>query len=126
MFFFSSKRALSSTRAATCLPLSAARTSDLMMEVSEDVRYSVSLMARTCGSRDAWRMNSSTELENDSYGWCTSTSPSRMTENRSTGSSISGLWSRGWVIGTHGSSFRSGRSSPCTDHRPPRSSGTLQ
>ena len=66
MFFFSSKRAFSSTSAATCLPRSAARTSDVMIELSLEVRYSVSLMASTFGSTEAWRMNSSTDVENDS------------------------------------------------------------
>jgi hypothetical protein len=62
MLAASSKRALSSTSAATCLPRSAARTSDLMIELSPEVRYSASLMARTLGSRDAWRTNSSTDV----------------------------------------------------------------
>ena len=65
MFFSSSKRALSSTSAATCLPRSAARMSEWMIELSPDVRYSVSLMASTFGSTDAWRMNSSTDVAND-------------------------------------------------------------
>ena len=59
----SSKRALSSTRATTCLPISAALISAATMGLSPEVRYSVSLIASTLGSRAAWRMNSSTEVE---------------------------------------------------------------
>ena len=39
--------------------------SERTIELSPDVRYSVSLMASTFGSADAWRMNSSTEVENE-------------------------------------------------------------
>ena len=66
MLLASSKRALSSTSAATCLPRSAARMSDVMIGLSPDVRYSVSLMASTFGSAAAWRMNSSTDVVNES------------------------------------------------------------
>ncbi len=58
----SSKRALSSTRAATCLPCSAARMSDSTIGLSPEVRYSVSLIVRTFGSFAACRMNSSTDV----------------------------------------------------------------
>ena len=54
-------------------------------------------------------MNASTEVLNDSYGWCTSTSCSRIAANRSGASSSLGA-NRGLVTGAHGSSFRSGRS----------------
>jgi hypothetical protein len=56
----SSKRALSSTITATCLPRSAARIRARTMGLSPDVRYSVILMASTWGSTAAWRTNSST------------------------------------------------------------------
>ena len=46
----------------------------------------------------------------------------RMTANRLR-SLLGASASRGWVTGTHGSSFRSGRSSRCSAHRPLRSSG---
>ena len=36
------------------------------MGLSPDVRYSVILMASTCGSTDAWRMNSSTVVRKES------------------------------------------------------------
>ena len=39
-----------------------------MIGLSPDVRYSVSLIASTPGSRDAWRMNSATDVVNESYG----------------------------------------------------------
>ena len=48
MLALSSKRALSSTITATCLPRSAARMSDRTIGLSPDVRYSVILMASTC------------------------------------------------------------------------------
>jgi hypothetical protein len=60
MFAPSSKRALSSTITATCLPPSAARMSERAMGLSPEVRYSVILMASTLGSMAAWRTNSST------------------------------------------------------------------
>jgi hypothetical protein len=62
MLALSSKRAFSSTSAATCLPPSAARIRDFTMGLSPDVRYSVILMASTCGSTDAWRTSSPTEV----------------------------------------------------------------
>ena len=52
MLALSSKRALSSTSTATCLPRSAARMSERTIGLSPDVRYSVILMASTCGSTD--------------------------------------------------------------------------
>src|SRR5215210_38134 len=47
MLACSSKRALSSTRTATCLPSSAARMRAFTMGLSPEVRYRVCLMART-------------------------------------------------------------------------------
>ena len=66
MLACSSKRALSSTTAATCLPASAAWMSDAAMGLSPEVRYSVCLMARTSGSAAAWAMNASTDVVNES------------------------------------------------------------
>ena len=50
MLFSSSKRALSSIETATCLPFSAARTSARTASAFEPARYSVILIASTCGS----------------------------------------------------------------------------
>ena len=58
----SSKRAVTSTSTATCLPDSAARTSERMIELSLEVRYSVILMATTLSSTAAWARNASTVL----------------------------------------------------------------
>ena len=66
MFACSSKRALSSTSAATCLPASAARMSEPTIGLSPDVRYSVCLIASTSGSAAAWAMNASTEVAKES------------------------------------------------------------
>ena len=68
MLFCSSKRACNSMITATCLPASAASVSARTIAVSPDVRYSVSLMASTCGSLDAASRNASTDELNDSYG----------------------------------------------------------
>ena len=43
----------------------------------------VCLIASTRGSRAACRTNASTDVANESYGWCTRTSPARSTRNRS-------------------------------------------
>ncbi len=84
MLACSSKRALSSTSATTCLPASAAFTSDATMPASSPpVRYSVCLIASTCGSRAACSTNASTEVANESYGWCRSTSPLRSSRKTS-------------------------------------------
>src|SRR5258705_18902 len=80
MLFCSSMRALSSTRAVTCLPFCAARASAEMIGLAPLVRYSVCLMARTWGSSAARSMKSTTH-PNDSYGRCTSTSCGRITSN---------------------------------------------
>ena len=61
MLACSSNRAFSSTRATTCLPASAARTSERMIGLSADVRYRVCLIARTSGSRAACSTKASTE-----------------------------------------------------------------
>src|SRR6516165_650958 len=65
IFASSSKRALSSIRAVTDLPASAASTSARTMGDSADVRYSVCLMATTSGSRAACCRNWTT-TSNDS------------------------------------------------------------
>ena len=66
MLASSSKRAFSSTRAATCTPRSAARMRLRTMGLSPEVRYSVILIVSTRGSSAASRTNASTEVANDS------------------------------------------------------------
>ena len=67
MFASSSNRAVSSTSATTCLPASAARTSErTIAESCPEVRYSVCLIAITFGSREACSTNSSTDVSNAS------------------------------------------------------------
>ena len=66
MLASSSKRALSSTSTATCLPRSAARMSAFTIGLSPEVRYSVCLMASTWGSTAAWRMKACTESAKES------------------------------------------------------------
>ena len=65
MLASSSKRALISISAVTCLPRSAASASALTMGESPLVRYRVCLMARTLGSSAASSMKSIT-VANDS------------------------------------------------------------
>ena len=65
-------------------------------------------MASTFGSAAACSMKRCTLVANDSYGWCTSTSPSRRVAKTLLAVSFSAK--RGGVAGTNGRSFRSGRS----------------
>mmetsp|Transcript_12666 Transcript_12666/g.28758 ORF Transcript_12666/g.28758 Transcript_12666/m.28758 type:complete len:304 (-) Transcript_12666:940-1851(-) len=74
----SSKRALSSTRTATCFPFATALMRALMMGLSDDVRYSVALIATTRSSSAAASTNRCTVLPNEWNGWCSSTSCRRM------------------------------------------------
>ena len=108
MLACSSKRALISTSTITCLPASAASISASTIGESPEVRYSVCLIASTFGSAAACSMKRWTLVANDSYGWCTSTSPSRRVANTDFGVSPSA--NRGWVAGTNGFSFNAGRS----------------
>ena len=62
----SSKRAISSTTTATCLPFWAASSRYWMICELAEVRYRVILMPSTLGSVEASRRNRSTELLNDS------------------------------------------------------------
>src|SRR5258708_3640454 len=55
-------------------------------------------MARTSGSLAAWSMKASTDVANESYGWCARTSPARSTSNRS-GTSAPSPRRRGCVVG---------------------------
>ena len=107
MLFASSKRALSSTITATCLPRCAASMSAATIAVSPDVRYSVILIASTWSSRAASSRNRSTDAPNESNGWWTSRSRSRMT------SKMLALGSRssGGVAAMNGGSRSAGRSS---------------
>ena len=50
------------------------------MGLSPPARYSVILMRLHLGSSAAWAMKLSTLLAKLSYGWCTSSARSRMTE----------------------------------------------
>ena len=117
MFARSSKRAFSSTRQTACLPRSVAVISDGTSGESSDVRYTVCLTASTSGSSTAWVTNRSTDAANDSYGWWTSRSPWRISENMSC-SSASAASTRGGVTGVHGSSRSPGwPGSPAICHR---------
>ena len=73
----SSKRAISSTTAVTCLPRSAARMSAATTGESVPGRYSVCLMASTSGSSAACSTSART-ASNASYGWWTRMSPASM------------------------------------------------
>ena len=100
----SSKRALSSIRATTCLPFSAAVRSAASRRGSSPVRYSVCLIASTCGSRLA-SSRKSRMFVNPSYGWCSSTSPSRSVSKMPLSSSPS----RSGTAGANSGKLRSGR-----------------
>src|ERR1035438_8050852 len=94
MLFSSSKRALSSMSVATCLPFSAASMSAPTTGELPLVRYRVCLIASTWGSLAAWLTNCTTG-SNDSYGWCSRRSPSRIAANRSVVPiSVQGLFDR--------------------------------
>ncbi len=122
MLACSSKRALSSTSATTCLPAWAASMSALTMGESPEVRYSVCLIANTFGSAAACSMKRCTLVENESYGWCTSTSPSRSVEKKML-FGVSRSAKAGWVAGTNGRSLSAGgRSTSYTCHSDERSS----
>ena len=123
MFAVSSKRALISTSASTALPASAAAMSASTMGLSPEVRYSVCLMASTLGSRAACSRNACTLVENDSYGWCTSTSW-RAIEAKMSGAAFGSTGSRlTLVVGTCRGYLSSGRSMRFSWNRPPRSRG---
>jgi hypothetical protein len=66
MLACSSKRALSSTSTATCLPSSAARIRAATIGLWPEVRYRVCLMASTAGSAAAAVMKDSTEVVKES------------------------------------------------------------
>ena len=123
MLLTSSNRALISTTARTCLPASAASMSASTMGESPDVRYRVCLIASTRGSAAACSMKACTDVLNESYGWCSSTSLARIAAK------MSPCWERsvgarsGWVDGTNGGSFRSDRSRSASRNSPVRSSG---
>ena len=94
MFARSSKRALSSTRQTACLPRSAARISAGTSGESSLVRYTVCLIARTSGSATACSTKRSTEVANESYGWWTRMSPSRIAARTSASLVLVGLQPR--------------------------------
>ena len=94
----SSKRAFSSTMQTACLPRSAASISDGTSGESALVRYTVCLIASTWGSSTACLTKRSTELLNESYGWWTRMSASRIAAKTSA-SAPSSPSSRGCVTG---------------------------
>ena len=110
MLACSSKRALISTRASTCLPASAASISASTIGESPDVRYSVCLIASTCGSSAACSMKRCTLVANESYGWCSSTSRCLRAANMSAGFAVSTSARCGWVDGRKAGYFSSARS----------------
>ena len=123
MLACSSKRALISTSASTCLPASAASIKASMMGESPDVRYRVCLMASTWGSSAACSMNRCTLVANESYGWCNSTSRCLRAANRSAGLAVSTSARCGWVEGTKVGYLSSARSRSVRENSPRRSSG---
>ena len=118
MLLRSSKRAFSSTSTATCLPWSAASISRSTSGELAPMRYSVILIAMTCGSCTAARRNVSTEV-NESNGWWSRKSWSAICSN--TLSVSSGAHS---VRGTSAGYFSAGRcslNSACQSPKPSRS-----
>ena len=94
-----------------------------MIGESPEVRYSVCLIASTFGSAAAWARNVWTDVENESYGWCSRMSPSRMAANTSVGLALSTSASWRCVAGTNRGKLRSARSRSAMRLRPVRSSG---
>ena len=115
MFRRSSKRALSSTRQTDCLPSSAHSMSDETSAESSLVRYTVVLIAIVSGSSAAASANASKLARNESYGWWTNRSPRLISSKMRCG--VFARAQRGGIIGAHGSSFSSGRSSATSCQR---------
>ena len=113
MLLRSSKRAFSSTSTATCLPASAASISMSTSGEFAPMRYSVILMAMTCGSRTAARRNASTDAK-ESNGWCT-----RWSRSRTSSKMESRLSSDHSGRGENGASFSFGRGSRARSHQCP-------
>ena len=78
------------------------------MGESPDVRYRVCLMASTCGSAAACCRNACTEVENESYGWCSRMSRSRILANMSAGVALSTSASWRGVEATNRGNCRAG------------------
>ena len=70
------------------------------MGLSPEVRYSVCLIASTCGSFAACSRNAWTLVANDSYGWWTSTSARRIAAKMSERPFCSRGWKASAVVGT--------------------------
>ena len=104
MLASSSKRAMSSTTTVTSLPARAASMSVCMITESVPVRYTVCLIATTCGSLAASRMKSITGAK-DWNGRCSRMSCLRRVSKRSL-DFASALGSPGWKA----RNLRSGRS----------------
>ncbi len=115
MFRRSSKRALSSTRHTDCLPSSAHSMSDETSAESSLVRYTVVLIAIVSGSSAAASAKASKLARNESYGWWTNSSPRLISSKTRCG--VFARAQRGGIIGAHGSSFSSGRSSATSCQR---------
>ena len=93
------------------------------MGESPDVRYSVCLMASTCGSAAACCRNTCTEVENESYGWCRRMSRSRILLNMSAGVALSTSASWRGVEPMNRGNWRAARSRSAMRFRPVASSG---
>ena len=92
-----------------------------MIGLSRDVRYRVCLIARTSGSSAACSTKASTDAENDVVGVVHEHVAAPDGANTSAGRRPTARRRR--VIGAHGSSFRSGRSSAGEGPQAPRASG---
>ena len=122
MFACSSKRAFSSTSATTCLPASAAFTSDATMPASSPpVRYSVCLIASTFAvARRPGRRTLHRVARTSRTGGARACRRCRIAQNTSLSSPPA---SCGGFCGVNGGYFSSGRRSAYRSHSPPRSSG---
>ena len=94
-----------------------------MIGESPEVRYSVCLIASTCGSSAACSMKRVTDVANESYGWCSSTSRCFSAANMSAGFAVSTSARCGWVDGRKAGYLSSARSRSASENSPRRSSG---
>ena len=115
MFRRSSNRAFNSTRQTVCFPCSAHSIRAETSALSSDVRYTAVFIAITSLSAAAAAAKASKLVRNDSYGCCTSMSLRRISSKNRAASSTRAR--RGWVTGTHGSSFRFGPVDPRQLHQ---------
>ena len=80
-------------------------------------------MASTFGSAAACARNACTDVENESYGWCSRMSRSRIAAKMSCARLDSTSAICRFVVGTKGGNFRSGRSMPPSSKSTVASSG---